>query len=247
MKKSDKSENRTPDQPHVVALVQRLSSLGFAPGEQLPSESELAAMTHFGRPQVREALRVLEAFGAVRSRRGARRVWLGLDADLFGDHLAAALGSAPRTLHELFEIRHAFEIMHLPQVIASMSSSHEAELRAITAEMVEHARRSESIHEVDERFHRRLFAQVGNRLFDGVSAAFWRLHTELGRGPSSGENLLSVAAMHVSILDLVCAREVRRAVHELDAHFWGVRTRIAQVRTPEDPHDPGRGEMNREK
>ncbi|MBO9568492.1 MAG: FadR family transcriptional regulator [Cellulomonas iranensis] len=209
-----------------VRMVERIVELGLRVGEVLPTESEMAAAMHAGRPQVREALRVLEAFGAVRSRQGARRVWLGFHPDRFGLYLAAVLGVSDRSVEELFEIRHAFEISHVAEVTARMTLAQQDDLRATVAAMTTGARRGQPVHREDEAFHRALFSSVENRVFEGVSAAFWRLHGRLEGGARQQEDLLSVAAMHARILEAVVARDVRLATHELDAHFWGVRRRL---------------------
>ena len=221
-----------------VRLVEQIVELGLRVGDVLPAESEIATAMHAGRPQVREALRVLEAFGAVRSRQGARRVWLGFEPDRFGLHLAAVLGVSDRSVEELFEIRHAFEVSHLAQVAARMTLAQQDELRTIVAAMTTAARRGHRVHEEDEAFHRALFSSVQNRVFEGISAAFWRLHGRLDAA-AAPEDLPSVAAMHARILEAVVARDVRLAQHELDAHFWGVRRRLHERAAP--PGRPGPG------
>ncbi|MBU5422055.1 FCD domain-containing protein [Cellulomonas hominis] len=213
----------------VLWLVERIADLGLADGMYLPSEAELAQAMHAGRPQVREALQVLESFGAVRARQGARRVWLGFDPAIFGLHLSAALGSSERSVQELFEIRHAFESTHVAEVAARMTLSQEDELRRTVATMTKAARRGDSFAEADERFHRILFSSVENRLFEGISAAFWRLHSRIPAANVEEEDLGSVATMHARILESIVTRDIRLASHELDAHFWGVRRRL-QVR-----------------
>ncbi len=219
------SDTLDPHDEVDVRLVEQIVELGLRVGDVLPTESEIATRMHAGRPQVREALRVLEAFGAVRSRQGARRVWLGFHPHRFGQHLAAVMGVSDRSAEELFEIRHAFEISHLAEVTARMTMAQQDALRTIVAGMTTTARRGLPVHREDEEFHRALFASVENRVFEGVSAAFWRLHGCLGRDQQP-EDVQSVAAMHARILEAVVARDVRLATHELDAHFWGVRRRL---------------------
>lgn len=209
-----------------VRLIENLVGLGLRPGDIMPSEAEVAAAMHAGRPQVREALRVLEGYGAIRSRQGARRVWLGFQPEVFGRHLAAVVCSSDQALQDLFEIRHAFETSHIGQVTARMTAAQQDGLRATVAAMTAAAKRGEPVQHQDEAFHRQLFSEVDNRVFEGVSSAFWHLHDSLRSGDDQVEDLLSIAAMHARILEAVLARDVRLAVHELDAHFWGVRRRI---------------------
>jgi DNA-binding FadR family transcriptional regulator len=69
--------------PHM-RLVALLRADGVPVGGAVPGEVELARRLGVGRQQVREALVVLEAFGAVRGRQGARRMWLGFNPATFG-------------------------------------------------------------------------------------------------------------------------------------------------------------------
>ena len=55
----------------LFQLEHEIVSHAFAAGDRLPPERELAARFNVSRPSVREALRVLEALGLVRVRRGA--------------------------------------------------------------------------------------------------------------------------------------------------------------------------------
>ena len=55
----------------LVELERAIVSSDLAAGDRLPPERELAARFNVSRTSVREALRVLEAFGLVRVRRGA--------------------------------------------------------------------------------------------------------------------------------------------------------------------------------
>lgn len=221
-------QGEAPDLRIITEVVGR----GYAVGDALPSEAELARTGHFGRPQLRESLRVLEAFGAVRSRQGARRTWTKFDPNMFGQHLAAVLGADPVSVSELFELRHAFELTHLPQVVASMEREQELRLRNIVADMTAAARRDEGLEIHDERFHRVLFSLTPNRVFEGISAAFWQLHAQLEETCDRNEDRLDVAAMHARLLEAVASRDVRRAVHELDSHFWGVRKRLDEPQFP---------------
>lgn len=217
--------DKDPTQPTPeTRLLERIVGLGLTPGDIVPSESELSVLLHSGRPQVRETLRVLEALGTVRTRQGARRVWVGFSPDAFGAHFAAALGPTRDNVEDLYEIRHAFESVHIAQVAARMTPEHEEALRAVVAQMVAAARRGESLAQLDERFHRVLFAPLDNRIHEGLSATFWRLWSTFGSSiPESIEERQRVAAMHARIIDAVSLRDVGLATHELDAHFWGLR------------------------
>ena len=210
-----------------VRLLRELQALGLHSGDHLPSEADLAARLGVGRPQLREALRMLEALGAVRSRQGARRVWLGFRPSVFAQQLAVTLGPTPRSVAELLEVRQALETSLLPRTIALMTPATLEELEHIADSMVRLAEAGRSFTEEDGRFHDLLLAPLGNELLEGLLSAFWSVFSVFSERYPPDEDPVPVARMHVRIVQAVAAGDAKLAVHELDAHFYGVRARLA--------------------
>lgn len=208
-------------------LAQHLQRSGLQPGDPLPTEAELGHELGLGRQRVREALGVLEAFGVVVSRQGARRVWRGFRASDLATRWIAFVDDPEVATRELLEVRHALETSLLPMVIPRLTPDDLARLRALSEEMVERALRGESFAEQDQKFHRGLLAPMGNAFVDQFLHSFWVVFS--ASESDKVEEDPAIAAMHGRIIDAIEAGDARRAVHELDVHFYGVRNRYPDI------------------
>lgn len=205
------------------------SENGVAPGGSIPSESELAERLHVGRQQIREALSVLEGFGAIVSRQGARRTWVGFDPAAFAKRTALLTGAGSDAARELLEVRHALETSMLPRAVPRLTSETLGDLRRLADDMVILADRGESFAELDEQFHRMLLSSLGNSTLDGLLSAFWAVFEATRPADDTVVEDPEIAAMHGRILDAIEEGDAHRAVHELDAHFYGVRNRFPTI------------------
>lgn len=227
---SDKIEVTGSDLSDALArrLAQHLQRSGLEIGDPLPTEAELGAVLEVGRQRIREALSVLEAFGIVVSRQGARRVWRGFRAADLATRWIGFVDDPEVATRELLEVRHALETSLLPLVIPRLQPSDLARLRLLSEEMVERALRNESFAELDQQFHRGLLAPMGNAFVDQFLQSFWVVFAAARREEPVEEDP-AIAAMHGRIIDAIEAGDTRRAVHELDAHFYGVRNRYPDI------------------
>ena len=209
-----------------VRLVVLFRDLGLRPGDALPSEPALATRLAVGRPSVREALRGLQALGVVDGRQGARRRLVGFDPAVFGRRLALVAMPSRSDLQELLEVRRVLESGLLPAAIFTLDADCLRRLRALTDRMGAKAARGECFLEEDERFHALLYERLGNRVFSGLSSAFWHMFNGASATITTGHDLPHSAAMHASIVDALEAGDGSLAVHRLDAHFFDVRDRL---------------------
>ncbi|KJQ55415.1 FadR/GntR family transcriptional regulator [Microbacterium sp. SA39] len=208
-------------------LAQHLQRSGIQPGDALPSEADLGDELGLGRQRVREALGVLEAFGVVVSRQGARRVWRGFRAADLATRWIAFVDDPESATRELLEVRHALETSLLPMVIPRLTTDDLVRLRTLSEQMVERALRGESFAEQDQQFHRGLLAPMGNAFLDQFLHSFWVVFSASESDKVEEDPV--IAAMHGRIIDAIEAGDTRRAVHELDAHFYGVRNRYPDI------------------
>ena len=205
--------------------------MGVEDGDTLPSEAELAAVLSMGRQQVREGLCVLEAFGAVAARQGARRVWLGYDPGAMIARAAALVLDGDEAVRELLEVRHALETALLPTVAQRLTKDDLLELSDLSDRMVILAKAGKSFALEDAQFHRRLFAPLSNRVVHGILQTFWSLFDASSPAFPLDEDL-AIAAMHGRIVDAIEDGDIRRSVYEMDAHFYGVHHRFPKRQTP---------------
>jgi len=224
-------------EPLFVRLAHFLRGAGVEPGDTIPSESALTRRLGVGRQQIREALSALEALGALRSRRGSGRVWIGFDLHTY---VLRALSLAPPTpdmVQGLLEVRQALETSFLSLAVTTLDAEHRHRLRELADGMVERANAGRSFSDLDRIFHLTLAEPLNNPVLEGILTVFWQVFDALPETDVFIAEDPKIAAMHGYIVDAIEQQDVKRAVHELDAHFYGVKTRFAGGSHPPSPRD----------
>lgn len=136
---------------------------GLKVGDKLPTERELCERFNSSRNTVREAMRMLKAFGVVevRPKVGATIVDQRMNRafDLFAFNVTEI---SRQTFDDIQGFRELIETGSVIQIFAAITPADLAELRDINREMV----RAKSVIEASEqdlRFHSRLVSIIGNK------------------------------------------------------------------------------------
>lgn len=212
------TSEKTEITPKLIALF---GERGLRAGDRLPPEQELARALGVSRPVIREALSVLEVLGLCHTRKGSGRV---VAAFHFGNALNRLLLLAnPSTdwLNGLLAVRQALEGAMLPLAISSLSKEALAELERLTSAMEAKAQRGEYFGDEDRRFHLTLYSPLKNDVLNGLLHLFWSMYDRLDETTlSHSQRLDETAAHHRKILSALQAGDIRRAQHQLDAHFY---------------------------
>lgn len=216
----------------------------LAAGDPLPTESELIAQLGIGRNSVREALKALQAVGIVEIRHGfgmfVGRMSLNGLVDELAFHSRITLQDERNHLAHLMEIREVLESGLVQRLIDHHRADHRradphrgVDLSPVAAVMARmHAEAASGLvsPETDRRFHEVLYQPLGNPLVGQLLGAFWdvyhQLRDELG---APDETPVDVARRHGDIYDAVVAGDKAAAVAAMQAHFEGVRTRLARL------------------
>jgi len=212
-------------------------------GQRLPPERELAALLSVSRPAVREALRILEAQGTVRSRVGQGRDSGTTIENVPRDALArllrlhVALGSFP--LEDVVETRVALERSSVVLACRNASPQDLARMRASLLSMDEPDVDRETFNACDTEFHVALADAGGNRLMSDMTGAIREsvrmpILASLTAMPETGEQgwLLvrdGLRADHHAIFGAVEAGQSELAADRLEAHIRGFATHMTQA------------------
>jgi DNA-binding FadR family transcriptional regulator len=136
---------------------------GLKVGDRLPTERELCERFSSSRNTVREAMRMLKAFGVVevRPKVGATIVDQRMNRafDLFSFNVTEI---SRQTFDDIQGFRELIETGSVIQIFAAIRPGDLAELREINREMVR-ARSVIEASEQDLRFHTRLVSVIGNK------------------------------------------------------------------------------------
>jgi len=202
-------------------------------GERLPPERELAALLGVSRPAVREALRILEAQGAVRSQVGK-----GPDSGTTIDRLPSdalarlmrlhvALGSFP--IDDVIETRVVLERASVALACVNARPQHLARMKVAVQGMDAREVDRETFNQLDMDFHVALAEAGGNRLMSDVTRAIREsvrlpMLAGLTAMPDAGDLgwqhvLDDLRADHHAILSAVEAGQAELAADRLEAHI----------------------------
>jgi GntR family transcriptional regulator, transcriptional repressor for pyruvate dehydrogenase complex len=215
-------------------------------GERLPPERELADLLGVSRPAVREALRVLEAQGAVRSQVGQ-----GPDSGTTIDRvpsdaltrllrLHVALGSFP--LVDVIETRVTLERSIAILACRNARPQNIVQMRAILLAMDEPEITKETFNQLDIDFHVELAEAGGNRLMcdmtrairESVRVPFLAAVTAMPEtGRHSWPNMLdSLRAEHHAVLRAFEAGDGEKAADLLESHIRGFYKNVTAATSP---------------
>lgn len=210
-------------------------------GQRLPPERELAAMLGVSRPAVREALRILEAQGVVRSRVGKGpdsgttidRVPSDALARLLRLHVA--LGSFP--LDDVIETRVALERSSVVLACRNPKPEKLERMRAALLAMDGPEVDRESFNQWDTDFHVALADAGGNRLMSDVTRAIREsvrmpILATMTAMPDIGTHswpriLDGLRADHQAIFAAIEAGQEEQAADRVESHIRGFSIHMA--------------------
>ena len=210
-------------------------------GERLPPERELAALLGVSRPAVREALRILEAQGAVRSQVGTGPDSGTTIESVPRDALArllrlhVALGSFP--LEDVVDTRVSLERSSVVLACRNAQPQDLSLMRAALMDMDDPEIDRETFNQRDTDFHVALADAGGNRLMSDVTRAIREsvrlpILAIMSAMPPTGEVSWpevrdGLRADHHAVFAAVEAGQAEQAADLLEAHIRGFATHMA--------------------
>ncbi|OKI87589.1 FadR/GntR family transcriptional regulator [Micromonospora sp. CB01531] len=204
-------------------------------GDPLPTESELMRELGISRNSVREALKALQAVGIVEIRHGfgmfVGPMSLGGLVDELAFHGRVTPADGGHHLTHLMQIREALESGLVMQLIDRRGDCDLASAVDVLARMAEEAEVGTVSPETDRLFHDVLYAPLGNPLVGQLLGAFWDVYHQLRLDLGTPvEPPAEVVRRHRVIYDAVVAGDREAALTAIQAHFDGVRGRLARLR-----------------
>jgi GntR family transcriptional regulator, transcriptional repressor for pyruvate dehydrogenase complex len=204
----------------VVAFVRNLIDRGQVhPGDQLPTERELAVQIGVSRPTIRAGLHALAAMGIVSSRHGSG-TYISEAPALASEPLSLLAALHGFTLDQMYEARRILEVgasglaaeRATPDQIASLAE----EVASLFATMNDPRR----FLAHDIAFHRTVAAASGNpivtTLVEMVSALYYDRRQKTAE-QATNRNLVDAAEAHRAIYRAIRAHDAdaaRRAMHD---------------------------------
>ncbi|HTW26742.1 MAG TPA: FCD domain-containing protein [Acetobacteraceae bacterium] len=207
----------------AARLEQSIQDGHWRPGDQLPSERDIADELGVGRSAVREALLSLRRAGLVTVSSGERARVTAPSARVLVDGMSGAarfLMAQTGGARQLQQARALFEI-GLARLAAQCATADDiARLRQALAANRKAIGRQPDFQRTDVAFHYEIAAIPRNPVFTGVYQGIVEWLTEQrvvsGQAPQAGE--LAHAA-HQRIFDAIAARDPEAAADAMEAHL----------------------------
>lgn len=155
----------------INQIKQAIISGELKVGDCLPSESELAQVFGVSRSSVREALKSLEVYGLIESRKGGGSFVVNNLLPSMTDSLSMYFRLQGCTLHDLIQLRQSIELGAVREVIANASGSELIEL----GDCLDRYLNSSTTNErqlYDMNFHSVLVMLSKNTLYQYMLSAF---------------------------------------------------------------------------
>ncbi len=237
--------DRVPTYQLVLSRIEeQLVSRSLRPGDKLPPERELATMLGASRPAVREALRVLQAQGILKSSVGtgadSGTVVMSAPSGALTHLLRVHLAVASFPMSDVVEARVMLERFSAVSAVES-GAIDGAALDGILTAMEREDIGQDEFNELDTRFHVAIAESGGNRLVADLTVAVREssrtdIHAALTADPEWGDVRSTLRAEHRAIAGALTDGDGTRAADLLEAHIRGFFRYMRQVGVAAD-HD----------
>lgn len=221
---------KLPAYVHVADRIRRAIHLGhFAPGDRLPSESELGERLGFSRVTVREAVRHLEGEGYLETRRGARGGLFVRRIHDSEEKQLAYLRSHWKEIDDLFDFRLGVECMAARLAAARRTSENLARMAAALAAF-RGGDSSPNFRRADSEFHLAVAEASANlhlqHAIEEARAGMFLPFDVLRVEPSSWAQQ---PGQHEAVYDAIEGRDAERAATAMAAHLEASRKHVRDI------------------
>lgn len=215
----------------------------LAPGDPIPTETELMDELAVSRSSVREAVRTLVALDILEVRHGTG-TFVGnmsfrplIEAVVFRGVLNP--GESLESLREVIEVRMGLDAAFAPRLVERVTAANAGALRDQVAAMSAAAERNEHFAAADRAFHLGLAEILGNPLYGELVGAFWDIHqtTAPHLGVASQRDLTDTAIAHADMLEAALSKDLDRYRAAVVAHYAPL-LRVLDTRKASATHPP---------
>lgn len=204
------------------------------PGDELPSERELASTLGVSRETVRAAIAVLQARQMIEVSQGARTRVLGRGPMALHDSVGVLGDLKHRSPEEVHEARAAVEVQVIWLAAQRITPAQLARLQALVDEQRHMLDDPVRFQISDQEFHQTLYRACGNELLAEVVFDFYGYALEFRRMALQRTGAIGHSVQeHQAIVTALGTREPERAVAAMQQHLEQVHrtTRAVMART----------------
>ncbi|MBI5929727.1 MAG: FadR family transcriptional regulator [Chloroflexi bacterium] len=202
------------------------------PGDQLPSEIELAHQLGVSRNSVREAVKALEMLDIVEGRSGAGLFVGSFSFNALLDSFGYGIMFNLTELSDILEVRFHVEYGMIPRAIEAVTPEQISDLRVIVDQMHSAAQVGSYSAEHDRLFHQTLWANVDNSVVGKILDVFWGIFYQARQQISLPEprDLMRTYERHARILEALETRDIKTMQESMIFHYEGIKDRLKYIR-----------------
>lgn len=216
----------------VTDLSQRILMGKIAPGEKLPSESEIVGQYGVSRTVVREAISKLQASGLVETHQG-KGTFVLQRSEQSGLHLKVETAFSVR---HIIELRMGLETQAVALAAMRRTQEHLTAMRQALDDYQDLLAKEDSCVEPDKRFHRLIAEATGNPYFVEIMQHLGAAiipRSSIASSERAGANLTRHAYFanleHEAILSAIRRQDPDAARAAMWTHLSNSRERLAPV------------------
>lgn len=209
---------------HQVArrIAEQLGTL--AHGTTLPSQGEFVSRLGVSRPVVREAFKLLEAWGLIAMQQGRTAVVRDVDHSLLNRFFDVFAARRRDSMTQLLELRSIIEVGTVRLAAKRATDAQLEALRSTLGQMSEHRHDPTEFIDADISFHVLLAESSGNDMVSTLTKAMREQLREvqiITRGGASrrGDTRLEALVAHERIYAAVAAGDGAEAAEAMRAHL----------------------------
>lgn len=219
----------------IIEQFKRLLSSGeLKPGDELPSERELAESMGVSRPPLREALNALQAIGLIEIRPRSKIIVRSLTEKSVQDPISLLIEEDIEKLFELLEIRRAMENWVAYKAAQRANPEDIQKLKKILEKDQDNLRHNRNDAKTDADFHVTIALATHNTLFSHLMASCYQILWDTQK--VSREKIFKkkgnrklISEQHLKIFEAIRDRAADRAAKEARNHIDFVERELRKV------------------
>lgn len=193
------------------------------PGDQLPTERDLAQSLNVSRPSVREAIRGLAILGVVRTVQGGGAYISDLDAEALLGPIQFFLSLQDLNVSELYDARSLIESDVARRAAINMDGASLARLDAILVAQADCLDNPDAFRASDYAFHELIWVGSGNAFLKRIGESLNVIGLEFRKRASESPTVLRQSyADHQVLVAALKARDADAAAKAAEQHMHNV-------------------------
>jgi len=222
----------------VMEQIKALISSGaYKPGDKIPTELELAESFGVGRSSIREAIKIFNYMGVLKSQ-AAKGTYVEERSNISSESLTWSLLLGDDELNEMIDLRGSIEIWAMFKLVDEISRKNSEglavvdKLRTIVKNMRYSAVKKdrESLIEADFQFHNIIIQGCKNTLFTSLFKTLRSfLYDEIERSQLDYTDLSKIPEEHVLLLDALLSGKKSSVYSAYSNHISNIKQRLSNI------------------